>query len=580
MRIAVIDRQKCRPDKCDLICLRVCPLNKAGKKCIELDEASGKPVINEEICIGCGLCVKKCPFNAIKIINLPEASGRPVFQYGPNSFRLFSLPIPKENKNLGILGPNGIGKTTAIKILSGLLKPNFGDYNKEWTWEEIIKQFRGTELQRYFEKLSRGEIKVVYKIQEIQLLKKAYADKSVKELLESVNKDYDAVAKELELVNILDRRINELSGGELQRVLIAASLLKEGDVYIFDEPTNFLDIKQRLKVALKIREKPGTKIVIDHDLLILDYIAELTQIAYGEKAAYGRFSQPKGNTVAINEYLKGYLKSENIRIRDFEINFLDSAKKEIKRGKDLLVKWPSFEVKLDGFTLKASEGEIYSQEIVGIVGPNGIGKTTFVRALAGEINAVKLDKKITISYKPQYIEPIEGIKVRDLLFKMNPKYKEEPYNSLLIRPLELYELFEHTLDTLSGGELQKVMVAAALVKDADLYLIDEPSAFLDIEERVRIARAIRNIIKEKKKAALVVEHDLAFIDYISDSIMVFRGIPGKEGYTVGPLNVKEGLNIFLKDIGITIRRVNGRPRINEPGSLLDREQKARSEYFV
>ncbi len=579
MRIAVIDRQKCRPDKCDLICLRVCPLNKTGKKCIELDEETGKPIINEEICIGCGLCVKKCPFNAIKIINLPEAVGEPVFQYGPNSFRLFNLPIPKEGKNLGILGPNGIGKSTAIKILSGLLKPNFGQFNKEWTWEEIIRKFRGTELQSYFEKLSKGEIKVVYKIQEIQLLKKAYAEKTVRELLESISKDYSQIAKELEIENILERKVKDLSGGELQRVLIAASLLKQGNAYIFDEPTNFLDIKQRLKVALKIREKEGTKIIIDHDLLILDYIAELIQIAYGEKAAYGRFSQPKGNTVAINEYLKGYLKSENIRIRDFEINFLESGDKKFE-AKEVLTEWPSFEVNLDGFRLKVESGKIHKGEIVGIVGPNGIGKTTFVKALAGKLDNVKLDLKVSVSYKPQYIEPIEGVKVRDFLFKINPKYKEEPYNSLLIRPLEVYELFEHTLDTLSGGELQKVMVVASLIKEADLYLIDEPSAFLDIEERVRIARAIRNIIKEKKKAALVVEHDLMFVEYISDSIMVFKGTPGKEGYALPPKEVKEGLNEFLKELGITIRRVNGRPRINEPGSLLDREQKAKGIYFA
>jgi len=570
MRIAIIDRTKCKPNKCNYECYNFCPLNRAGKKCIEIID--GKPVIDESICIGCGLCVKKCPFKAIKIINVPEAKGEVVFQYGPNSFRLFSLPIVKMGKSIGILGPNGIGKTTAIKILSGQLKPNFGDYNKEYSWEEIIEKFKGTELQNYFELLSKGQIKVIHKIQEIQKLREVFKGKTVRELIKLDN----PLLKEFGLDKILDRKIENLSGGELQKLLIYASLSKEGDVYIFDEPTNFLDIRERLRVALKIKALNKTKIVIDHDLLILDYIVELIHIAYGQKAAYGKFSQPKGNNTAINEYLKGYLKSENIRIRDFELYFLEGTEKE--RGKTIYLEWKPFTIDLGNFKLEAEKGEVYKKEIIGIVGPNGIGKTTFIRALKGDFDVKPIEKKITISYKPQYIEPKE-VTVRKLFEQMNPNYRNEFYDSLLIRPLELYELFDHDLTTLSGGELQKVITAAALLKEADLYLIDEPTAFLDIEERVRIARAIRNIIKEKGKAAFVIDHDLMFMEYISDSIMVFEGEPSKYGKANKPLPIKEGLNLFLKNMGITIRKVNGRPRINEPGSRLDREQKAQGLYY-
>jgi len=129
-------------------------------------------------------CVtKKCPFGAIKIINLAkEPESFPVFQYGPNMFRLYRLPIPKAGYIVGIIGRNGMGKTTAIKILAGLLKPNFGEYNREFSEKEIIARFKGTELQNYFEKLYNKEIKLSYKPQDITLFIKLYGEKTVKEL--------------------------------------------------------------------------------------------------------------------------------------------------------------------------------------------------------------------------------------------------------------------------------------------------------------------------------------------------------------------------------------------------------------
>ncbi|MGB9674694.1 MAG: 4Fe-4S binding protein, partial [Nanopusillaceae archaeon] len=149
-RIAVIDRDRCKaPEKCDYICMKVCPIQKNNIKIFSILQDK-KPAIDEGYCIGCGICVKKCPFNAIIIINLvKEPDERPVFQYGPNTFRLYKLPIIKEKGVVGIIGRNGMGKSTAINILAGLLRPNFGEFNKKFEDKEIIRFFRGSELQKY-----------------------------------------------------------------------------------------------------------------------------------------------------------------------------------------------------------------------------------------------------------------------------------------------------------------------------------------------------------------------------------------------------------------------------------------------
>ena len=113
---------------------------RTGKLCIEVTPESKIAFISERLCIGCGICPKKCPFDAINIINLPT-------NLGPNSFKLHRLPMPRPGQVLGLVGTNGIGKSTALKILAGKLKPNLGRYDDPPDWEEILKYFRGSELQ-------------------------------------------------------------------------------------------------------------------------------------------------------------------------------------------------------------------------------------------------------------------------------------------------------------------------------------------------------------------------------------------------------------------------------------------------
>src|SRR3989344_3682078 len=245
-RIAVIDRNKCHPDECgDYLCAKLCPVNRADGECILPGVPDKKARIDEVLCTGCGICPNRCPFGAITIINLPSQLNKdPVHRYGENMFELYSLPTPLFSKVTGILGKNGIGKSTALKVMAGLLAPNLGDWKKEPKFKEIINYFKGTETQKFLEKLQKKEITLSYKPQQVDLIPKQYSG-TVRELLSQINaKRVEEISKELNLNHFLETEISKISGGELQRVAIAAAVLKDANLFLFDEPTSYLDIKQ------------------------------------------------------------------------------------------------------------------------------------------------------------------------------------------------------------------------------------------------------------------------------------------------------------------------------------------------
>ena len=578
MRIAVIQKDKCNPQRCGNYCQKLCPINRKGEQCITINQ---KAAINEELCIGCGIC-HKCPFEAISIINLPESlKQQPIHQYGKNGFRLFNLPLPQKNKVTGIIGKNGIGKTTAIEILSGILKPNLG--KKQASEQEILEFFKGQELQNHFKNLNR--LKVSYKPQKVDQIPKITKG-TVKALLTKVDEknQLEKITKQLEIFNILNHDIDQISGGELQRVAIAATVLKKADIYIFDEPTNYLDIKQRFKIAKFIRSLLNEKtsiIVIEHDLIILDYLSDIIHLMYGQESCYGIVSQPKTTKSGINIYLEGYLKQENIRFRDKKITFQEKTPEKSKKFSTLTT-FTEISKKLNSFTLTTEQGEIKQQEIMGILGPNAIGKTTLMKILAGQLKPDSGElEKIKISYKPQYIKPDQNDLVINLLQKETKEFSSSKYKTLILEPLKIQPLFNKDINTLSGGELQRVAIALALSRDSDLILLDEPSAFLDIEERLALSKTIKNFIEQKEISALIVDHDLLFIDYISDRLIIFSGQPAINGHCSSPSQMEEGMNSFLKDAKITLRRdtETKRPRINKPNSVLDRKQKESGKYY-
>mgnify|MGYP001463456011 FL=1 len=248
-RIAIVNSDKCKPRKCALECKTYCPVNRMGKKCIDVGKKSKISYISETLCIGCGICVQKCPFEAIHIINLPSNLNQSTtHRYGPNSFKLHRLPTPRPGQVLGLVGTNGIGKSTALKILGGKMKPNLGDFESLGPdWSEILAYFRGSELQNYLSKIVVDDLTVAMKPQFVD-----HIPRTVKGLLGKIVNKMDTRGVSDELMNMLElkhvtgRSLDVLSGGELQRFAICATAIQDKNVYMFDEPSSYLDVKQRL----------------------------------------------------------------------------------------------------------------------------------------------------------------------------------------------------------------------------------------------------------------------------------------------------------------------------------------------
>jgi ATP-binding cassette subfamily E protein 1 len=598
-RIAIVEAERCRPKKCKQECKKQCPVVKIGKHCIEVTEKSKIANIDELLCIGCGICVKKCPFEAIQIINLPKnLEKETTHRYGPNTFKLHRLPTPKSGQVLGLVGTNGIGKSTALKILAGKLKPNLGKFANPPDWSDILLHFRGSELQNYLTRILEDNLKALIKPQYVD-----HVPKAVKGLVGTILDDKDGgpdggADKEylvdiLELTHVMDRDVAKLSGGELQRFAIGIVAVQDADIYMFDEPSSYLDVKQRLKASRVIRSLLSINkyiIVVEHDLSVLDYLSDFICCLYGKPGAYGVVTMPFGVREGINIFLAGFVPTENLRFRPEELTFKVSENEDerlahVNDEAFSMYEYPQMVKTQGGFTLNVEGGSFTDSEIVVLLGENGTGKTTFIRLIAGLIKpddeSIELPE-FNVSYKPQKIAPKFEKTVRDLLMmKIRDAFLHPQFISDVVKPMNIDPLLDQYVKNLSGGELQRVALTLCMGTPADIYLIDEPSAYLDSEQRVWTSKVIKRFILHAKKAAFIVEHDFIMATYLADKVIVYTGTPAVNATATKPQGLVTGLNQFLKALEITFRRdpTNYRPRINKMESVKDREQKQAGDFY-
>jgi ATP-binding cassette subfamily E protein 1 len=589
-RIAIVSTDRCKPKKCRQECKKSCPVVRMGKLCIEVAGDSKIAFISEELCIGCGICVKKCPFEAIQIINLPSNLEKDTtHRFGPNSFKLHRLPTPRPGQILGLVGTNGIGKSTALNILAGKLKPNLGKFNDPPDWAEILVFFRGSELQNFFTKILEDHLKAIIKPQYVDQIPKAVKG-TVDELLSKRCEvdNMEEYINEFELEIVRNRNIEDLSGGELQRFACAITCVRKSDIFMFDEPSSYLDVKQRLAAARVIRSlirQDRYLIVVEHDLSVLDYLSDFICCFYGSAGHYGVVTMPFSVREGINIFLDGFIPTENLRFRETSLTFKvseNSADEDLKKFYNY--EYPDMSKNLGDFVLNVQGGTFTDSEIIVLLGENGTGKTTLIRMLAGNLEpdaGIEIPK-LNISYKPQKISPKFQGTVRQLIgMRIRDAANHPQFNTDVLKPLQIENIMDQEVGNLSGGELQRVAITLCLGKAADVYLIDEPSAYLDSEQRLVAAKVIKRYIRNCKKTAFVVEHDFIMATYLADRVIVFEGTPSKNTIATTPQGLLTGMNLFLKSLKITFRRYpeNLRPRINKQESVKDTEQKLSGNYF-
>jgi len=641
-RMLILDQEKCKPQMpaYDFLA-RLAGKCAIGKECIVVDTKAQQIKILDSVCLACLNRAKHCPGDAVKVINLPvNLNTNVTHRYGLNSFKLHGLPTPRAGTVLGLLGANGTGKSTALRVLAGKLKPNLGRLKDPPDWMAIHTYYRGSELQNYFTRMLEDELKVVIKPQLDTEYVKLLAGNKVGDLLAKLDerKVRDEYVQKLDLGHLLERDVKQLSGGELQRFAIACTCVRDADNYMFDEPSSFLDARQRMTATEVIRdlcynaqhEAEGRKnalkyvIVVEHDLAVLDYMSDYICCLYGHPGGYGVITKVASVRNGINNFLAGYIPAENMQFRAEAITFqvskgdtADAVTSEVGggsgnvKGRLGVVSYPGMSKTLknekDGkvvseFTLHVSPGSFRGGEILGLLGENGCGKTTFMELLAGSFDkdgvaeAVKGQAEDTsehslaglgISYKRQNYAPklrkFEGT-VQALLEKyVNAQMADRMFRLLVLKPLDIESLEQFHVKHLSGGELQRVAITICLGTPATVYLLDEPSAGLDCEQRVIASKVIRRwIISHMQKTAFIVEHDFVMASALSDRVIVYTGQPGVECTAEAPSPLQDGFNAFLKQLDVTFRRdpVNLRPRVNKRGSAMDRAQKAAGNYFV
>ena len=569
-----MDRNLCNPVQCNLECMRGCPSNRLRKECTFLvdrktgerhidfkyeysKELKSKSVafIEPSLSQGCSICAKACPFHAITVVNLPEAKEEEmVFSYGKNGFSLYKMAIPRAGI-VAIVGENGCGKSTNLKLIAKKLIPI---------------QTPTKEIKEYFEKTKDGDL--VYKPQEIsgegekrkvrELLQKTASGGTSARNVDEENSRNGAenrlseLTKIFDLDKIMDRELQQLSGGELQKVIVTAALLHEKEIYFLDEPFSFLDYVYRVRLINYLLERlPDRKVVIvDHDISLLSYLCKKSYLMFGEAGAYGIVSQIYSTDRAINMFMGGFIAPENMKFRDSAIAYKHYAE---EAHKNKLLELGAARIERGTFLVEnPSPIQINEGEIVGIAGKNGIGKSTFCHNI--------FEKNLRdAAFKEQVLKRESGTAGKYM--QKNDLFSDNYLRGMKMQKLEFYEISK-----LSGGEMQKLEIFRALNQDRKIYILDEPTNMLDVGARIALSKMLRERASADR-AVIVVDHDLEFLYNTVDRLIVMDGKSGEHGYVKGIFDKEAGVRMLMEEFDLSYRKDSEtkRLKLNKQGSKKD-----------
>lgn len=452
-----------------------------------------------------------------KPLNVPK---EPPIHVNENGFQLYSLPEIPEAGAHGIAGSDSLGKTTSLLLLAGKIDPSKG-------WYAAVTRYGGTRLGEHLKRLEADNTRVSLKPQDIARLRHMPdLHKNIEDL-----EIRGEIASDLGITDVPKiGELEKLDAAELQLVAIAAALSSRADIYLLDEPTNFLDIRQKMRVAALIRKVAATKpiIIADHDIAFLDFTCDTIQILYGEAEKWSALTETYPAARALGYIVGGYIPEKK-----FTLASPTRPAKRMPAG-EILMKINGMRIKRPGFELRMPAGEIRKGGHIAVIGEKGLGRSSLLGAIAGEIKPASGEIKGTpaISLKPQHLS------VRNVKNLMKGVPTE------LIKSIGLERLMGRGPYTPSEGERQKLAVMMCLAKEADLYIFDEPSQGLDILSRLAAARLIA-----EKPAALVTDHDIFFLASITEDAWLLSGKPGQRSEVTKrqlPLAIKS----LLKEFGL------------------------------
>lgn len=493
-----------------------------------------------------------------------------------------SFSIRKGDK-VGLVGPNGSGKSTLMKILIGELSKDAGEIylpkdlklgyleqNTHITSEHTIFE----EAQSMFTHLFEMENKLRYLEQEISKVDD-YSEEEHQKLMDQYSSLSETFANEngfgykSEINGVLkglgfmeaefSKPISLLSGGQKSRVIMAKLLLQKPDIMLLDEPTNHLDLKAIEWLERYVKDYKGTVLIVSHDRYFLD--STVNRIFYlnggflrDYDGNYTTFTKKYEKDVAIQSKRYEAQQKEIKKQEDMIRTFMDRrSKRNIRQAKSRQLKLEKME-KIDHPTQQIQQAkitfepaiesgkdvlfskslsksfgdlnlfsdlnfEIYRGDAIGIIGPNGVGKTTLFKMIMGsetiDSGEIWLGTNVEIGYYDQEQTNLDVNKtIIDEIWDEHPEMDRYQIMSLMAQFLFYSDDLEKKISTLSGGEKGRLSLMKLMLSNANLLILDEPTNHLDIESK----EALENALLNYAGTILTISHDRYFLNKIANKI--------------------------------------------------------------
>jgi len=502
--------------------------------------------------------------------------------YGENLvIKEISFQIDEKEK-IGLIGSNGVGKTTLLKIISGEIKAEGGSIERRrglkvgYLSQEVNLNFRKTLYEEakesFLEVLTLEER--IYQLARMMNEDKGKLDQLIGEYgkLEEEFENKGGYTYQARLKMVLNgfgfkeedfgKSVECLSGGEKARLCYAKVLLKEPDLLLLDEPTNHLDLEAIEWLEGYLASYRGAIVVVSHDRYFLDRIVQkIWELEPGTlncyQGNYTHYLEQKKQLTAWHEKMYTLQRNEIERQDEFiRRNIAGQKSKQAQSRRKMLekikrVEKPRREKQIvidfssesrggdkvlevsnlskffpEKFLFKGMSFGLQRGDRLGIVGPNGTGKTTLLRIIMGEEKPdngrIKMGKGIRVGYYDQHLAQLNSENsILEELRSAGPRMQDEELRSFLGKLLFTGEEVFNPVGSLSGGEQARLLLARLMLSKVNFLILDEPTNHLDINSRKILEEAILNY----EGTIIVVSHDRYFLDKIARAILYF-GING------------------------------------------------------